>query len=355
MEQDFLRGSDRTQQRAVTLAAVASIVMLTAALALGIGIHRHTQNNGKLLLDIDTPYVAPGIASGTHVILHGVPVGEVTGLDRVETGAVRVRVALHPDRVHGLTDSFDIDFRPENYFGVTAINITGDAAAGRPLTAGRILPKQPLGDFSMSTMLEKGSFVVSGTLTDDMVATLDQVIKYTNGLNPMIQTGIVVADRVARTQQALPSTSLGYVDDILQVLPSFNREAVPGLYGVFDTLYNRRADGALGVNDKRFADADVALNLVSGNLFGAAGHLLASHAAELPAVTDAVQALTDAIPAVLANGALTPRFKQLVAQCDQAFSGGDGARTLNLRLVLDSLPGIAAPLGMAPSAAGGNR
>ena len=349
MEQDFLRGTARRQALAVQIAATAVIVVVVVAVALGMAIHGQQKNSGKIFLGIDTPYVAPGVAVGTHVIMHGVEVGEVTELRRLDENTLRMTVALNPGLAVGLTDTFDLDFRPENYFGVTAANLRSSSGGAR-LVSGSTVTRTPLGDYSLSTMIEKGSLVVDGTLTNDVVETLDKVVRYTNGLNPMIQTGIIVADRIAKTQQALPSESIGYFDDILQALPNFDRELIAALNGIFYTSYNRLPDGSLGVNNELMDRNDIGLQLAAGKLFGSAGHLLQSHSTELPPIADVVQAMTDVIPDVLAHGSLTDRFRTLVEQYDRAITGPDGAKALNVRLdvrsALDRLPMLAAPFGL---------
>ncbi|MCC3312274.1 hypothetical protein [Nocardia africana] len=346
MYQDFVRGTDRDQTRAVHLCAVVVIVAISVAVATIVIVQRWHRDDGLIVMNIDTPYVAPGVTEGTHVMLHGTTVGTVTELTRIAGEQVRLRIALQHQRIGGLTDAFDIDYRPENYFGVTAVNVVG-GTGGMPLSSGLVVRRKPLGDFSMSTMIERGSLVVDGTLTRDMVDTLDKVVKYTDGLTPMVQTGIVVADRVAKTQRALPSASLSAFNDIAEVLPNFSREATAGLYGIFDTKYNHKSDGSFGVDDAYLDNAGAGLGLASGKLFGAAGALLASHGNELTPVVQAVQALTDTIPSVLADGSLTGKLQTLVVQYNRDFATSGPARTLQLRVVLDRLPALAAPLGLS--------
>ncbi|MGW5113465.1 MlaD family protein [Nocardia sp. NPDC004123] len=354
MHQDFIRGTDRTQRRALSLAAAVVVTVTVMLAVLGIVVHRLDRDDGLVVMRIDTPYVAPGISSGTHVMLHGVPVGTITALDRIDGERVRLTVALQSSRISGLTDAFDIDYRPENYFGVTAVNLIG-GTGGRQLTTGLLLRRNPLGDYSMSTMIERGSLVVDGTLTQEMMTTLDKVVRYTDGLNPMIRTGIVLADRIAKTQRALPSSSLSAFNDVADVLPVFLRETTAGLYGVYDLDYHHLPDGSLGTNDPLLDHASAGLGLASGSLFGAAGKLLASHGDELTPVVKAVQEITDTIPGVLANGSLAGKLQTLVDQYDRAFSGAGATRTLQLRVVLDRLPALAAPLGMLPAAPGAGR
>ncbi|MET8430459.1 Mce family protein [Nocardia sp. NPDC004860] len=343
--QDFLRGSDTHQERVLTVAAIIVIVTTALVVAGMVWVVPRFETPSGLPLSIDVPYVGPGVGTGTKVMLHGVEVGEVTALQRTTASTVRMSIRLNSQDIVGLTDAFDVDFQPQNYFGISAVGLM-ERPGGASLVAGRALTKTPIGDFTMSTMLEKGSTAVDGTLTQSMIDSLNKVVQYTDGLTPLIQSGIVFADRVAATQVALPTELLGYVDDILGVLPAFSGQAIDTLVGVYDSQYNRRPDGSTGVDDAFMDKTDKGLGLAANSLFGKAGRLLASHGAELTPATQLVQALTDAMPHILDNGALPSKVSTLIDRYNAAFTQSGGRTTLNLRLVLDALPMIAAPLAL---------
>ncbi|MFC8529924.1 Mce family protein [Nocardia sp. NPDC057227] len=341
--QDFVRGSDEQQSRTLHTAAAGALALVALALVGAIWVRPHFAEPDGLALDVQVPYVGPGVGTGTKVLLHGAEVGEVTALDRPRSDIVRMRLLLDPAEIDGITDSVQLDFRPQNYFGITAVNLIGQDG-GAPLESGRILDRTPAGDFTMSTMLEKGSVAVDGTLTTSMVAALDEAVRYTDGLTPLIESGVLFADRVAATQRDLPTEQLRALNDILAVLPGFSTAAVDSLEFVRQSDYNRRPDGTTGVDDAFMDYSDAGLELAATSLFGKAGSLLASHGSEVTPVTLLVKALTDAMPHVLDGGAAPAKLRALLDRYDAAFTGPDGARTLNLRLVLDDLPMIAAPL-----------
>ncbi|CCW11342.1 Mammalian cell entry related domain protein [Rhodococcus aetherivorans] len=338
-----MRGTDGQQARVLHIAAIAAIVIV-ALVVVGVGWgYPHLKPKHELGLSVDVHSVAPGVAAGTKVILHGAEVGEVTSMDRMPAGTVRMGLALRPDAIPGLNDAFDIDFRPQNYFGVTAINLVG-RPGGNELVAGQILNRVPAGDFTMSTMLEKGSLAIDGTLTKSMISTLDKVIRYSDGLTPMIEAGVVFTDRAAKAQQALPSELMGRMNDVLAVLPAFNSEMINALHTLFETKFNHQPDGSYGVNDAFMDETDEAMEIMSTDVFGGAGKLLSSHGAELTPVTGIVQALSDGLPGLLAGGASTQKLQTLVDRYNAAFSESGDYKTLNLRIILDDLPGMSAPL-----------
>ncbi|OXR41881.1 hypothetical protein B7C42_05865 [Nocardia cerradoensis] len=342
--QDFLRGTDRHQKRMVDMAAAVVALVIAVVLVIALWIYPRLHEPAGLALNIQVPYVGPGVGTGTKVILHGAEIGEITRLEKTDPGSVRMSVRLRSD-VSGLTDAFDLDFRPQNYFGITAVDFIA-RPEGHRLVAGSTLNKMPTGDFTMSTMLEKGSLAIDGTLTQSMVTTLNKVARYTDGLTPLIQSGIVFADRVAATQRALPTELMRRADDILEVLPAFGTQAIDALYNVYDSRYNQRPDGSFGVDDAFMDTTDRGLGLAANSLFGKAGHLLASHGTELTPATQLVQAMTDTVPQILGGGAVPDKLSVLIDRYNAAFSGSDGKKTLNLRIVVDDLPMFATPLAL---------
>ncbi|MFZ2176620.1 MAG: hypothetical protein WAW17_21780 [Rhodococcus sp. (in: high G+C Gram-positive bacteria)] len=134
---------------------------------------------------VDTAYVGPGVETGTRVMLHGASIGKVTDVARSD-GAITLGLELDKDLAQGLTRNFVMDFRPSNYFGITALSIADPGSGGLPLAGGDRIATTPGGDFTMARMIEQGSAVANGTLTDSTVAAIDQVLAYTDALSPLL-------------------------------------------------------------------------------------------------------------------------------------------------------------------------
>ncbi len=246
--QDFLRGTAAEQSRRLAAAGAAAIVFVgVAGLAAATLYPKITAPDGIELV-VDVPYLGPGVAEGTKVVLHGQSVGRVTALERTPSESVQVRMMLDESQIDGLTDRFEIDYRPENYFGTSAVNILARPGGG-PLESGMELERTPEGDFTMSTMIEQGSLTIDGTLTDDMITSLDKTVHYLDGLTPWVDTGVFLADRVAETQQEMPSTLLARFNDILEAFPGFGDQAIESLMNIYHSNYNTLPDGSVGVDD----------------------------------------------------------------------------------------------------------
>ncbi|MFI1465555.1 MlaD family protein [Nocardia carnea] len=356
IHQDFVRGDGARQQRVLLLCGgAAALVVLITVVACSWAYPRATAPSG-IRLQLMVPALGPGVESGSKVLVRGAAVGEVTRVSTLDSGTVTVALVLDEGMGSILTDTLDVDFRPENYFGVTAVNLL-ERPGGAALTDGLVLHRTQAPDFTMSTMLEQVSLVVDGTLTADMIATLDEVMRYANGLAPLIRTGIILADQVAKTQQHLPTELLLRTNDVLAQLPAFSRGAADALYAIYNSAYNKRPDGSTGVDDAFMDETDQALALAASDLFGLAGSLLASHDAELTPVTGAVDAVVAPLPGLLGNGNMDT-LNTVLERLESAFTGPPEQKTLQLRVVLDDIPAISGPLaqlGALPAAAPGGR
>ncbi|MGW0174328.1 Mce family protein [Rhodococcus sp. NPDC003322] len=306
---------------------------------------------------LEVPYVGPGVAAGTKVVLHGQTVGRVIELDRTASDSVRMQLVLDEGQIDGLTDTFEVDYRPENYFGTSAVNLVA-MNGGNELESGLELQRTPRGDFTMSTMIEQGSSTIDGTLTSDMIRSLDKSVHYLGGVTPWVETGVLLADRVAKTQYALPTDLLTRFDDILEAAPEFSDQAIRSLMNIYDSpSYNRLPDGSVGVDEGVFDESDAGLALAGDQLFGQAGALLASHGDDLTPLIQSVTELSDVFPH-LSSGGLTPESaRDVVRKLDSAFVDVPGGKRLRLRVVLDAFPSMNAALGLGPtvSAEGGVR
>lgn len=329
---------------AALTAVGALVVILVVALAAYSIKAMLNDADDTFTITVETSDVAPGVQPGTKVILRGAEVGEINSLQRASSESVEMDVTLDPNRISGVTDEFAIDFRPENYFGVTALNLVS-RPGGTKLKSGSHFVRDTVSDFTMSTMIEKGSILTSDVLSDDMVKTLDKVLDYTNGLTPLLRAGLVFADVVAKTQKALPAKLIADTNNILAELPSFLRETIEGGYTIFQGDYNRLPDGSIGINDKVLNMSSEGLELASGALFSAVGNLLKSHDTELTPAVEIVRLYADVVPGIV-GGTTGARLRGTIDRFTEVLGGSGNKPSLRLRLIMDDLPAISAPLAL---------
>ncbi|MEE2061674.1 MlaD family protein [Rhodococcus artemisiae] len=343
--QDFLRGTAADQSRRLATTGAAAIALLGVAVVGAATVYPKITAPEGIEVAVDVSYVGPGVAEGTKVVLRGQSVGLVTSLERTESESVRMGLLFDEDQISGLTDELQLDFRPENYFGTSAVNILA-RPGGAPLESGMHLAREPEGDFTMSTMIEQGSLTIDGTLTDSMITSLDKSVHYLDGVTGWIDTGLLVADRVAVTQQEIPSTQIAYFNDILDAMPGFSDQAIESLMNIYDSNYNRLSDGSIGVDDAVFDEANAGLTLAANQLFGQAGALLASHGEEVTPLVTSIAVASDTFPHLVNGGMTAEAAQDIIRRLDSAFVDTPDGHRLRLRVLVDGFPAFAAPLGL---------
>lgn len=300
---------------------------------------------GLISVTIDTPYVGQGVVKGTAVVMNGVSVGEVTAISNQPGGGVELNADLQQRQVAHLTDTMHIEFRPVNYFGVTGVSLTS-GVGGQPLRDGMQIKTVPNGNFTLQALLSRLGAVSTGVLTPQLIEVVERATRYTDGLNPLIETALIVADAIARVQTVSTEQLLTNATGVSVVFPS----TVDALMNAGDSLihdddnYERRAHA--DYTEEEWENLFIpTLELASGGLFADIGRLESSHLRELLPVTDAVKALTDVVPPLIRPEGFAEMLGELRSRFEKMYGGTPDQRALRLRIVLDSLPGVAAPLG----------
>jgi len=299
---------------------------------------------GLISVVIDTPYVGQGIAKGTPVILHGVTVGEVTAISRLPGGGVRLNADLQKRPAAGLTSAMDIDFRPVNYFGVTGISLIA-GTGGQPLHDGIQISKVPKGNFTLQALLSRLGEESIGVLTPQLIQVIDKATRYTDALNPLIETVLIAGNSVARVQTVSTEQLLTNATALSVVFPS----TFDALVGLGDSLLNN--------NDTlwHIGSADVTADewehqylptqkLATEKVLALVGKLVGTHVGDLISVVDSVKALTDVVPPLIRPDGFAETLAELRSRFEKMYAGTPEQRALRVRIVLDSLPGVAGPL-----------
>ncbi|MBY4575755.1 mammalian cell entry protein [Gordonia paraffinivorans] len=348
--QDFIRGDARGQSRMLVTAGLSALVVLIIGVTVFSFVYPRATAPKGTDLHLVLPALGPGVENGSRVLLRGAEVGEVTSIDSSEPGVVHVDVVLDEHAAGSLTDAFELDYRPQNYFGVTAVNLVAKQGGSR-LRDGQTIRREAAPDFTMSTMIERSSIVVDGTLTRDMVDSLDKVMRYANGLAPLIESGVILTDAVARTQRQMPSTLLSRMNDLAEEFPAFNVGAMNLLEAIGNNVLNRLPDGSRGVDEAYYDLMDRSLTVASTGLFGAIGTLLGSHATDLTPLVTSLKYVLDPMPNMIGDASMQ-KTRKAIDQLRNSFTGPGEAKTLQLRLLLDAMPAIAGPLSQMGAVAG---
>ncbi|WP_238159361.1 MlaD family protein [Mycobacterium sp. MFM001] len=299
---------------------------------------------GLISVVIDTPYVGQGVAKGTPVVMHGVTVGEVTAVSSLPSGGVRLNADLQKKPVAGLTATMNIDFRPVNYFGVTGINLIA-GTGGQPLRDGTQINTVPKGNFTLQALLSRLGEESTGVLTPQLIQVIDKATRYTDALDPLIETVLIAGNAVARVQTVSTERLLTNTTGLSVAFPS----TFDALVGLADALLNNddtlwhigSADVTAEEWEQKFLPTQ---KVATTKVLGLVGKLEASHLGDLISVVDSVNALTDVVPPLIRPEGFAKMLAELRSRFEKMYAGTPEQRALRVRIVLDSLPGVAGPL-----------
>jgi hypothetical protein len=347
----------------VMLLCIALVVFLVAANPFG------GRPDDQFSIAITTPYVGQGVEVGTAVVLHGIKVGRVTNVNNTAAGAVRLAADLNKQAVQGLTNTMNIDFRPINYFGVPGINLV-PKSGGQELRDGSEISLVPQGNFTLSELLSQLGGVSKASLTPQLIEVIDRVTRYTDGLNPLFETAVTVTQAVADVQTVPTEQLLANTSSIAAAFPGFTDAAIDASTRLSDFHYYPgqtfpAAEAMVpklqypyleGVPVPNVADETedyfkksyiTFLDLASNGLFGAVGKLETSHVDDLFPLITGIQALTDVTPPLLRPADIAEKLADLRSRFEKLYAGNGDQRAISVRVLLDSLPGVAAPLGVS--------
>lgn len=360
------------------LAKVGTIVVLGAivAAALCFWFIPSDRKRDVVSITINTDYVGQGVASGTPLIMHGVKIGEVVSISSLPRGGVRLDADMQTAPARGLTDAMEIDYRPSNYFGVTGIDVTA-ANEGRPIENGMTINITPKGNNTLQALLYRFGELSNGVFDQRMISVIDRATEYVDGLDPLLETALVTAKSVANVQTVSTERLLRNSAGISVAFPSFIeallRTGNLALQTYPTTLTAETADQVVKqwnffpvlseTSKKQYLDnihqwvanrnSDVffdnhftpLLSTTQNELFTPIGVLESSHVNDLLPVVESVRALTDAVPKALSADNFASSITELRSRFERMYAGSGEQRALQVRIVLDRLPGVAAPIG----------
>lgn len=365
----MLRGSDKYQERVLQGIGGGVVLLIVLALVLAIVNPFGGRANGLYSIVITTPYVGQGVQEGSAVVLHGVKVGEVTNVKNTADGEVRLDTDLQTAPTRGLTNEMNIDYRPINYFGVPGINLI-PKSGGQQLRDGSQLTLVPAGNFTLSELLKQLGDVSKASLTPKLINVIDRVTRYTDGLNPFFETLVTVSRAVEAVQTEPTEEQVARLGSALVALPPFANEAIVAIRRIIDFSYypgqTRSPSASSGpklvapyltdttvpslgdISDEFFYEHFTkGLDSVQNGLFKSVGTLVGSHVDDLYPLISGLKALTDTTPVLLRPLDVAQKLAELRDRFEKLYAGNGDQHAISVRLLLDSLPGVAAPMGIA--------
>ncbi|WP_158019509.1 MlaD family protein [Mycolicibacter sinensis] len=331
-------------------------------------------------MTIQAPYVGQGVQTETPVIMHGVKIGEVTAIRSVPGGGVQMEATLDSGPTRGLTNTMKVDYRAANYFGITGINLT-PGEGGQPLRSGMQLNITPEGNFSLQALLYRLGALTNGVFDERLIRVFERATRYVDGLNPLLETALIVGSALAKVQTVSTAQLLENTAGVSSALPSVIDAATSSAdvlinsyygmghtpetsqrikekskyYKIMDDKHKQRYDAnerfwlANRDNDV-FFDGQIVpqMDKARTDLFGRIGQLESSHVDDLFPLVESIRGLVDTVPEIFSPEDFAETVMDLRGRFERIYGSSPDQHSLQVRIVLDRLPGIAAPLGYAP-------
>lgn len=365
----MLRGSVQRQER--VLLGIGSGVVLLIVLATVLAVLNPFGQRAKGLysVTITTPYIGQGVKQGTAVVLHGVKVGQVTNVKNTANGEVQLDTDLEIAPTRGLTDEMNIDYRPINYFGVAGVNLI-PTAGGQTLRDGSRLRLVPSGNFTLAELLYQLGGVSKASLTPQLIGVIDRVTRYTDALNPFFESLVTIARAVEAVQTESTEDQVQRLGSALASVPPFANEFIIALRRIVDFSYypgqartpsevsgpaltppyltNVSVPSLGDIDDEEFFREHYlkSYEAVQNGLFKSVGTLLSSHVDDLYPLISGLKAVTDAGPVLLRPRDIAQKLAELRSRFERLYAGNGDQHAVSVRVLLDSLPGVAAPMGI---------
>jgi hypothetical protein len=370
----LLRGSEEEQSRRLLRVGFAVVLVVALAVAANFGLPFTRTPAGVISIAIQTPYVGQGVAAGTPLIIHGVKVGHVTQVSSSAGGDVRLNVDIDSGPTQGLTDTFGLDYRPSNYFGVTGVNII-PGQGGAPLRSGAKISVTPAGNFTLQALLYRLGQLSNQVVTPRLISVVERATRYTDALTPLLETMVVVSTTVAdvqsvSTEQLVRNTAginvafPGFVDALINTGDLFLKSDIGTGFNaekdlqdnkyapMYDDLLRSQYDknrNLLATNPDAYARGPFQewLRGAEDDLFTPVGHLLSSHISDLLPAVNELKAITDVVPHLAPSTDIANTLRELRERLERMYAGSGDQRALQVRVIVDSLPAVAGPIGLA--------
>jgi hypothetical protein len=340
----LIHGPEEAEKRVLTIVGIAVVLCLAAASLLVVFNPFRNRPAGLMSVTIDTPYVGQGVNKGTAVVMHGVPVGEVTGVVNLPDGGVRVLADLQRTPVAGLTNTMELDFRPINYFGVTGVNLIA-GSGGQPLRDGMHINATPTGNFTLQALLSRLGDVSTGVLTPQLIHVIERATRYTDALDPLIETALIAGNTVAQVQTVSTAQLLTNAAGLSAVFPSLSNALAATGDNFIHNDENFNHHSVMDYTDDEFEQKYIpTMEISSERVFNDLGRLESTHVGDLLPMIEGTKALVDVVPPLIRPEGFAQMLAEFRSRFEKMYGGTPDQRALNVRVVLDSLPGVAAPI-----------
>ncbi|WP_405165007.1 MlaD family protein [Nocardia sp. NBC_01499] len=293
----------------------------------------------QVRIQLHTEEIGEGVIPGTKVRMDGVTVGEIATIASAEQGRQLITLDLDRTETASLTDTFTVDYAPDNLFGISALTLRR-SAGGTPLRAGAVIDlagknANKVTDVTMGSLLRS----LTDTSTEVLTPKLTELITQFNGdlhaFTPLLEAIVTLSRAVADTQRYPTPYLLDQYSSLFGGLGTF----ASSTFRLLDALMNIE----VLVNDRPKYDAFI--GMVVNDAFPAIGQVGDAARGQLLGYTQMLTPLLQAMAATVSDPKRSgAESTELLDRLNRMFTDTPDGPAVNVAVVLRGMPGIAGPL-----------
>ncbi|MFI9504008.1 MlaD family protein [Nocardia sp. NPDC052566] len=319
--------------------AGACAIVLAAVAGIGLRADMDSPDDTRLSITLRTENIGEGIIPGTKVRMDGVTIGTISEITAIEQGRQLITLDLDSAETAGLTDSFAVDYAPENLFGISALTLRR-SAGGNPLRAGSLVDlagaqANKVTDVTMGSLLRTLSETSTEVLTPKLVELIRRFDSDLRAFTPLLESVVMLSRAVAETQRYPVPFLVDQYSSFFGGLGSFVSSTFKLLAAVMDI--------EIFVSDRPRYDQTI--DMIVNTLFPAIGKVGDAARGELRGYTEALTPLIATLAATVPTpGASAAEVTELIDRWNRMFTDTPAGPAVNVAVTLRGLPGLAVPL-----------
>jgi ABC-type transporter Mla subunit MlaD len=319
------------------IVAVVLAIVATVLYQLGTGRYEKT-----FRLTVLANTIGEGLMPGAEVKFHGLAIGTVKTLESAGYNRQRMTVELDPRQAKGLTADTTAQFTSSNVFGSAAVELVS-GGTGVPLKPNQTLVMgSNVAAASITGLLRQGQKLGKVMDSPDVNHIVAVLRRHADLTEPVARAIFDFAKILADAQTVPFSQTLSVLSGLVNGLDGF----IP-LFG----LLNELLDGLQFLVEPGGSERTVHVLGQAGHLLGDVGGLVTKN---LPWLIPLIDSLMNvAVPAAYLFGSLAPSYDRLSGLLDRtsaAYPVIDGKVRMQIEVILDTAPGLAAALPPPPAA-----
>jgi ABC-type transporter Mla subunit MlaD len=323
--------------------------LVIAVVVSAIAVTLYQQNTGKnadtFQLTVLADSIGEGLAPGAEVKYRGLAIGSVKTLEAAGYNKQRMTVVLDPRQAKVLRADTRAQFTSSNVFGTAAVELVSSGGGG-PLAPNAILQiGADVQAASITGLLRQGQKLTQVIDSPEVNRILEVLHRHSDLTGPVTKSLFDFAKILADAQTVPFSKSLSVIASFVNGVNDFI-PLIPLINQLLDRLEFLVQPGG--------ADRTNEVLLQIGQLLNDGAGIFAKNNYWLIPLVNGI--LNMAVPTAFALGSLAPAYDRLSGLLDRtsaAFPVQDGKVRMQIELILDSMPGLAAALPSVPPAPGG--